>query len=311
MIYVEMAGRCGNQMFHYACARAIQIALNDQTLILNFDNVFKKNDPQWRDYLLDFNTVPYKYYEKKGSVLINETNILQKLLCGLKGMQIKAFATQSRQCRANRAQFMQSILNFTGVYWIREGVNYVKPYSRKKTIVSGICESPIVFSNIRDELINEFTPKKSVLKENQNLLNFIDKENSICVSVRRGDFFEKQNSKSFAVCTPQYYLEARNVIENKIENPYFIVFSDDIEWCKEHLWNDKRVVYVSQNMPVYETLRLMYHCKHFIVSNSTFSWWGQFLSKYEHKIVISPSKWNNDGYDSPLIDKSWILLDTN
>ena len=90
----------------------------------------------------------------------------------------------------------------------------------------------------------------------------------------------------------------------------FFCFSDDIEWCKENLnFEGANVVYVSQDMPVYETLRLMYHCKHFILSNSTFSWWGQFLSKNNNKIVVSPSRWNNDGYDSNLINKDWVLID--
>lgn len=61
-------------------------------------------------------------------------------------------------------------------------------------------------------------------------------------------------------------------------------------------------------MPVYETLRLMYNCKHFILSNSTFSWWGQFLSTSKNKLVVSPSLWNNDGYQSQLIQKDWILI---
>lgn len=61
-------------------------------------------------------------------------------------------------------------------------------------------------------------------------------------------------------------------------------------------------------MPVYETLRLMYSCKHFIISNSTFSWWGQYLSRNDHKIVISPSKWNNDDFDTPLLEDEWIKL---
>ena len=53
----------------------------------------------------------------------------------------------------------------------------------------------------------------------------------------------------------------------------------------------------------------MSRCKHFILSNSTFSWWGQFLSEYKDKIVVSPARWNNDGYDTNLIDKNWILID--
>lgn len=71
----------------------------------------------------------------------------------------------------------------------------------------------------------------------------------------------------------------------------------------------ENVIFVPQSMPVYETLRLMAHCKHFILSNSTFSWWGQFLSKYNDKIVVSPKRWNNDGYKTQLIQKDWVLID--
>ena len=89
----------------------------------------------------------------------------------------------------------------------------------------------------------------------------------------------------------------------------FFVFSDDINWCKKKLgFNGDNVIFVSQDMPVYETLRLMYNCKHFILSNSTFSWWGQFLSTSKNKLVVSPSRWNNDGYQLQLIQKDWILI---
>ena len=62
--------------------------------------------------------------------------------------------------------------------------------------------------------------------------------------------------------------------------------------------------------PVWEKLRLMSACKHFVVSNSTFSWWTQYLSKSENKIVVSPSRWFNNDYESPLIGKDWIKIST-
>ena len=68
-------------------------------------------------------------------------------------------------------------------------------------------------------------------------------------------------------------------------------------------------MFISQDMPVYETLRLMYSCKHFILSNSTFSWWGQYLSQNDKKVVISPSRWNNDDFYTPLMDSEWIKIE--
>ena len=95
-----------------------------------------------------------------------------------------------------------------------------------------------------------------------------------------------------------------------IKNVKYFVFSDDIAWCKEHLRLHDMNFVVQDNMPTYEVTRLMYSCKHFIISNSTFSWWGQFLSKNKNKIVVSPSRWHNDGCGAVLIDrKKWILID--
>ena len=307
MIYVEMAGRCGNQMFHYACARAISIATKDQTLILNYNKIMRG---EAIDYLKDFNVCPYQVYNKPGTVIRNETNILQLILCCIKGIQIKLLNNKTRQEKANGANFFQHILNLSGVYWIREGTTKFCPYPRKKKIVSGICESPCVFENIRSVLLEEFKPNKPIAKKNEIFYKEIIESASVCVSVRRGDFLSEKNAKSFSVCTKNYYLNARKIIEQKVENPTFFVFSDDINWCKKELWDDENTVYIPQNMQVYETLFLMYTCKHFIISNSTFSWWGQYLSQNNDKLVISPSRWNNDGFHSLLISDKWILIDT-
>lgn len=312
MIYVEVDGRCGNQLFHYAVARYVQLATGDKDLCLNFNKIFNKNDVQngWVDYLKDFKTVPYHYYNRRGTVLKNESNILQKIGITVKAAQIKINATKSRQEQANKAKVGQRLLNWLGVYWIREGVNHIWPYKRKKSIVSGICESNFIYE-IQDILKQEIVPKKSIDTKNESLIEKIEKTNSVCISVRRGDFFTDKNQKKYGVCTPDYYIKAKEFFDRKkIDNTFYFCFSDDIDWCKKNLgFTDKNIIFVSQNMPVYDTLRLMYHCKHFILSNSTFSWWGQFLSKNENKIVVSPSHWNNDGYNTSLIDKDWVLID--
>ena len=85
------------------------------------------------------------------------------------------------------------------------------------------------------------------------------------------------------------------------------MFSDDIEWVKNNIYTGCVTYYEDGTDPVWEKLRLMSACKHFVVSNSTFSWWTQYLSKSENKIVISPSRWFNNDYESPLIAKDWIL----
>lgn len=312
MIYVEMDGRCGNQLFHYAVARYVQLATGDKQLCINFNKIFDKNLPEegWVDYLKDFNTVQYSYYTKSGTVLKNESNFMQKLVIALKAVQIKLTSHKSRQERAKRAQSGQKLLNSVGVYWVREGVKKIWPSKNKKSIISGVCESNFIYE-IQKTLQDEIVPKYPVDDKNKDLINLIDNSNSVCISVRRGDFFTDTNQKKYGVCSPEYYIRAKKFFDDKqIDNTMFFCFSDDIEWCKEKLnFKGANIVFVSQDMPVYETLRLMAHCKNFVLSNSTFSWWGQFLSKNNDKVVVSPSRWNNEGYDSDLISDDWVLID--
>lgn len=311
-VYVEMGGRCGNQLFHYACARFVQIKTNDKHLILNFNSIFAQNKKElgWYDVLEDFNTVPYVYYDKPGTVLKNETTLVEKIPVLLKSFDVWINRNRSREERAKKAQRFQSVLNRFNVYWVREGVTRLYPIrGRNKSIITGNCESYEIFDEIGDILREELQPVHEVEERNRKLIDKITRTNSICISVRRGDFFNTQFEKSFGVCTIKYYYDAVEIMKNKIEAPVFFVFSDDINWCKENLHFNADTEYVSQDMPVYETLRLMYSCKHFIISNSTFSWWGQYLSRNKEKIVVSPSRWNNDGFNSRLIEKKWILID--
>ena len=314
MIYVEMSGRCGNQLFHYAVARYVQLKNGDRDLVLNYNSIFNKHreNEGWYDVLTEYKTVPYTYYNKRGTVLKNESNFYQKILIGLKAIHIKFYSNKGRQIRADRASVGQKLLNSAGVYWVREGVNKITVRGGiKNSIITGVCETPFIYE-IQEELQNELEPKIDVLWENIELYNDICNSESICVSVRRGDFFNEKNKRSFGVCSEQYYLQGKKVLDERLQehkNIRYFIFSDDIEWCKNNL-KLENCTYVSQDMPVYETLRLMYSCKHFIVSNSTFSWWGQFLSRNKDKIVVSPARWNNDGYDSQLIGDDWVLIET-
>ena len=313
MLYVEMDGRCGNQLFHYAVARYIQLSIGDnQKICFNFNKIFNKNDVNhgWVDYLRDFNTIPYTYYSKSGTILKNESNLIQKIAIGIKALQLKVLSNKSRQEQADKAEVGQKFLNKLGVYWVREGVNKIFPYSNSKILVSGICESNFIYE-IQEILQNEIVPKSPISPNHKALMKKIENSNSVCISVRRGDFFTDSNVKRYGVCSPQYYIKAKKFFdEKKLDNTLYFCFSDDIEWCKKNLgFTGENIIFVSQDMPVYETLRLMYHCKNFILSNSTFSWWGQFLSKNKEKIVVSPARWNNDGYATSLIDKDWVLID--
>ena len=93
-----------------------------------------------------------------------------------------------------------------------------------------------------------------------------------------------------------------------IENPKYIVFSDDVEWCKNNMDFPENTIYENHGNTIYEKLKVMSNCKNFIISNSTFSWWAQFMSNNQNKKVIAPKKWNNFEYCDPIYMDDWILI---
>ena len=92
-------------------------------------------------------------------------------------------------------------------------------------------------------------------------------------------------------------------------DPVFYVSSNDQNWVKNNIdFSGSEVIYEKSDELAHNKLEIMKACRHFIISNSTFSWWAQYLGEYDNKIVISPTKWYNNKFESPLIDKDWICL---
>ena len=139
---------------------------------------------------------------------------------------------------------------------------------------SGVIEKTLYFDKIIVTLFIEFTPKEPPLAGNKPLYDSIKQTNSVRVYVRRGDYLSPEHIKDFYVCDETYFQRAIEVAKNTIENPTLFFFSDDIEWVKEHIKSDLPSYYESGNSPAWEIMRLMYSCKHFIISNSTYAWWA-------------------------------------
>lgn len=198
-----------------------------------------------------------------------------------------------------------------GIYIQSDGYIPEKPTKRKNIIINGNYEAREYFNDIKEILQDEFTPKQSLLPENQKLFDRINQTQSVCISVRRGDFLAPQHINHFYVCTSEYYLKALKEIRKRIESPVLFFFSDDIQWCKETFANlSEETHFETGTDPVWEKIRLMSACKHFVIANSTFSWWAQYLSKNPNKIVISPNRFNNrKDFQSPLICPEFLTID--
>ena len=309
MIYLQMSGRLGNQFFRYAAARALQIKFYpDEKIVINYQQKVN-GDSSFYNMLRDYNIQDFEE-DKAGSVLAHHTSLCQKVICFPYLVGMKKIKPEQMNEQVKYEQQWEKLLNKYGVYWFRRGGWKLSKSSQKDKFLSGNFEDPIYFDDVRETIVKEFAPKHSIIEKNIDMLNQITSTNSICISVRRGDFESNSTFKCLhSLCTKDYFLTAIEKIKCIVENPVFFMFSDDIQWVRENVNTGCLTYYEDGTDPVWEKLRLMSACKHFIISNSTFSWWVQYLSRNEDKIVVSPSRWFNNDYRSPLIDEKWIKIE--
>lgn len=149
----------------------------------------------------------------------------------------------------------------------------------------------------KEDLIREFQFPKIIDKNNLEIAKKIQETESVSIHVRRGDY---QSSSLFGnVCTLEYYNEAIKYIKTKIKDPVFYIFSNDIEWCKKNLKIEEEHYYITWNNKKennFRDMQLMTLCKHNIIANSSFSWWGALLNRNSDQVVIYPEKWVNLKY---------------
>ena len=315
MVATYLSGRLGNQLFQYAFSKAVKLAQRDNApLVFNFDLVHKRGTPDdgFEDALKYFNVEDYKtdtiLWLKYGSLKQVFIYLLFKTdrRLGFTFISFDSWYLLFRNHGIIYARISDSQINYP-VYQ-----KYLKTGRPKRIICKGCFEVPALFEHIKPVLMEEFTPKQPPRPENRALYDIINSTNSICVHIRRGDYLSYKYKPRFLVCNQSYFDRALEKAKELVDNPVFIFFSDDIEWVKENVKIDAPSYYESGNDPVWEILRLMYSCKHFIISNSTFSWWAQYLSRNtSNKIVISPDHWFNNSPDappSPLIADDFIKI---
>ncbi len=175
--------------------------------------------------------------------------------------------------------------------------------------MDGFWQSEKFFSDIKDILKKELEPKKKLTESNKELYEIINDTESVCITIRRGDYISNEKFKKiYYICDENYFYRGVNKIKELVKNPTLIVFSDDVEWAKENLDFGVKTYYETGKDDACEKIRLMSACKHFVISNSSFSWWAQYLSNNENKIVIAPKNWYTNGDNGDIYQDFWTLI---
>lgn len=290
-IFVDLTGRIGNQMFQYAFARKIQeklgteIVLNDSFLneksnFHNELNCFKLN----KCVKTSNAKLPYWVYRH------NPINRVLTKHCGNLQRKIKEKSNS--------------------LYWYGDTYEPYKISNDKDIYISGYYQSEKYFEGIQENLKKEFFPRSSISETASQFLELIKKSpNSVCITVRRGNYITNPKYKEkYYVANEDYFKKAIFEIKKRVSNPTIFIFSDDLEWARENAWQLDNGYVEPSGLELEEKMLIMSCCNHFIISNSTFSWWAQFLSSNSEKIVISPKNWYADGRKTDIYQPNWIKI---
>lgn len=149
------------------------------------------------------------------------------------------------------------------------------------------------FEDIRDLLVKEFLYKGSFTKEQERITAEMQSENSVAMHIRRGDYFSDKGGRIMLICRGNTMSRHCNISESGNQISGYIFFSDDIQWCKQEYSDLADAVFIDGAISndKHIDLELMKNCRHFVIANSTFSWWAAWLSENENKIMIAPEHW--------------------
>lgn len=174
--------------------------------------------------------------------------------------------------------------------------------------LDGFYQSPKYFNHIQDIIRKEFTLKKPPEKHIVSLGETIAGEASVGIFVRRTDFI---GNPDYEFVDEAYYTRALAYIAEREKIDTVYVFSDDIEWCRDHIVFPYNTIFVGNEYAGERytgKLFLMTKCKHFIIPNSTFAWWGAWLSYTPGKIVIAPQYWFKGSNINDVIPPEWVII---
>jgi hypothetical protein len=164
------------------------------------------------------------------------------------------------------------------------GFGYQPIVYRSNTILVGFFQSEKYFIKYRQDLLDLFSPQSSIIGELKSKYGSILERSNCAIHVRRGDYLNR--TKYNPTCSIEYYQSAIELFDRDTK---FLVFSDDIDWCKQ-TFNSPRFTFSENNTEDID-LYLMSMCQHQIIANSTFSWWGSWLNQNPFKKVVAPKNW--------------------
>ena len=291
MIIIKLAGGIGNQMFQYAVGKQLSLKLG----------VDLKLDISWfatqnlRSYALGkFDIAENFAFPEEVALLATQKEETLKHVLG-RMLRIPQNFTPTH-IHEKHFQFDPEIINLPdGVY------------------LDGYWQSEKYFTNIEDVLRKELVVKIPQEGKNKELAELMASCESVSLHIRRGDYVSNSIASSvLGTCNLDYFYRCIEQLALTVNSPHFFIFSDEPEWARDNLKIPHPTTFVDHNGPDkdYEDLRLMSQCKHHIIANSSFSWWGAWLCNNPDKIIFAPRKWFSieEHNTKDLIPDNWYRI---
>lgn len=290
MIIVKLKGGLGNQLFQYALGR--HLALKNQTDL--------KLDTSFYNDQVGVTPRQYELAVFKIRAKIASSGEINKII-GLQPPRIIQKILNKLHLNYHKQNYIQEdSLNFQSSFLSWHNNIYL----------DGYFQSENYFADIRPEILKELSLMPDAENKVTVLSQKISSVNSVSLHVRRGDYANLPEANYFhGLCSLDYYQAALKIIQNKITEPHFFIFSDDLSWCRANFSNLQNVEFVTNYSPA-QDLILMSRCRHNIIANSSFSWWGAWLNQNITKIVIAPKRWfNNQNIDiRDRLPATWLKI---
>jgi len=285
---VKIYGGLAGQMTQYAFARYLELMKKEPVkLDISFFGQQTLNNSFRKFELLNWNTQCCIASEKDYDNVFSEVKITDKIKFRLLKKEVvntSYFYEKTPFC------FDSDVLK----------ANY--------KIYDGYWVNNEYMAQVKQLLKKEFTPRYPISVQNNEILDKIKATNAVAIHFRRGDYVNSIHD----VIKPDYYKEALAHISQQVDKPYYFVFSDDMEYVKQHYDFSDRVVYVDHNKgeESYWDIFLMSKCRHNIIANSGFSYWGAWLNENDGQLVVAPSSWmrTNNQIVKNLLLPGWHII---
>ncbi|MFB3916263.1 MAG: alpha-1,2-fucosyltransferase [Terriglobales bacterium] len=273
MIIAQLNGGLGNQMFQYAFARAI--AERRRTSVK-----------------LDFRALAA---DRKRCYALGAWNISARTASAFELFRVRLTNRLQRKLRPAAPYHERAIVREQAFTFDADALK-----APLHCLLIGYWQSEKYFKDIEAVIRREFTLREEASAKSQETARAIRSSNSVFLHVRRGDFvFDPELQSAHGNCSAAYYQAAVDHVERNVSFPHFFVFSDDPRWASENLKLRSPMTIVDHNPPgdgqapgrEHEDLWLMSQCKHAVLANSSFSWWGAWLNPARERIVIAPRQW--------------------